>query len=280
MKVKGSDSMRYRKLGAMVAGGLTLAWAASASADAITYLTQSRSVTASTSVEGFARGGTSTSPTTDTQNQTQTADGFATFNGNASVSSALGADAPMATGSASQMSMLGSTGFTAEGTVAANSSLAEQIGPGTGSGSTSFHITFNVAQAMSYTFSATLNSSVAPAFPGNTSASLSMTGPGGVNVFAPITTVNITGFTSKGTLAAGQYTVMMDANATSNDESSEFVNYDFSLADGAPITQLDGTASAVPLPVAAPVALVMLGGLGVGGFVQRRYRGWVRDSLA
>jgi hypothetical protein len=277
-QVKGSRLMRCWKLSVVAAAG-GLGFVPFVHADAITYETQTRVVSVKSLAEGFARGGTSMSPTTEHQSQSQSAGSFGDFNGDVSVTSTFGPGSPMATSSAQQTSSLGSTGFSASGRVSANSSLATELGPANSSGSTSFHITFDVAQAVSYTFSANLNSSVDPAAPGNTDAIIRLTGAHGVNVFTPITTVNLVDFQSQGTLAAGRYTLAMNASATSNDETDEFVNYSFSLADGPVVLQNGPSLAPVPLPAAAPMTVTTLTVLAIGGLVRRRYRGWVRTTM-
>ncbi|HEX4054180.1 MAG TPA: hypothetical protein VHX86_07940 [Tepidisphaeraceae bacterium] len=275
--------MRCRTLVMVVAAvGLGLGCAASVYGDPITYETQARSVSASSSTTGFARGGTAESPTTLQQNQSQQANGFGDFDGSASATSAFGPNSPMSTASSQQQSSLNANGFSASGSVTANSSLATQVGPASSSASTAFHITFDVSQPESYTFNVNLNSSVDPAVPGNTSASIRFTNAQGDNVFAPLTTVNLPAVQIQGTLAAGVYSLAMDAQAASNDQSTNFVNYNFSLLDGSGSpTLLDGNsgAPAVPLPPAASATLAMLASLAAIGYVRRRYRGWVRLAM-
>jgi hypothetical protein len=149
-----------------------------------------------------------------------------------------------------------------------------------------FHITFDVAQSEAYAFTANLNGSNDPAVPGNSSASIHLTDALGDNVFAPITTVNLINFQTQGTLAAGMYKLTLDAQATSNDQSANFVNYSVALAAGDnPVSLLNGVANpvstpAVPLPAAAPITLLMLASMGLAGYVRSRFRARVRHSMA
>jgi hypothetical protein len=281
--------MLSSKLGWVVAAsGLMMGCVSSAFGTSvpITYETQARSVSTNSTATGFTRGGTNTTPTTDTQNQTQQANGFGIFSGNASVTSALGPDSAMATASGSQQSSLNVNEIDASGAVRADSNLGLGIGPSNASASTSFHVTFNVAQSEAYAFSANLNGSNDPAVPGNTSASIRLTDNAGNDLFSPISTVNLVNFQTQGTLAAGVYSLVFDAQATSNDESANFVNYSFSLAAGDnPLTLLNGVADptgpvAVPLPAAAPVTLLMLASLGVAGHLRSRSKQRVRRSVA
>jgi hypothetical protein len=251
----------------------------------ITYETQSRSVSANSSATGFSRAGTSLAPMTDQQSQSQMANGLGDFNGNVGVTSTLGPGNTMATGSAVQQSSLTASAFSATGAVRADSTLGTGAGPANSSASTVFHVTFDVQQAESYAFSANLNGSLDPVAPGNTSASIQLMDAAGDNLFAPISTVNLLNFQSQGTLAAGVYSLILDAQATSDDQNSNFVNYSVALSAGgdptllgAEVAQNPGTAS-VPLPPAASATLLMLAGLGVVSYVRRRYSGWVRFSL-
>jgi hypothetical protein len=241
----------------------------------MTYDTQVRSVSVNSMATGFTRGGTNTAPTTDTQNQSQQANGFGIFGGNTSVTSALGPGSAMATAMASQQSTLGLNELSASGSVRADSSLGLGTGPSNSSAATSFHVTFEVSQAESYAFTANLNSSNDPAIPGNTSAGIQLTDNAGNNLFAPISTVNLVDFQTQGTLAAGVYNLTFDAQAVSNDESANFVNYSLSLSAGDGLTQLDGVATgpvAVPLPAAAPMTALMLAGLGLAGYLRSRLK--------
>ncbi len=133
---------------------------------------------------------------------------------------------------------------------------------------------------------ANLNGSNDPAIPGNTSALIRLTDNAGNDLFTPISTVNLVNFQTQGTLAAGVYSLAFDAQATSNDESANFVNYNFSLAAGDnPLTLLNGVADptgpvAVPLPAAAPMTLLMLASLGLAGHLRSRSIERVRRSVA
>src|ERR1700689_4761231 len=147
-KVKGSCSMRSRKLGwIVVAGGVALGCISTAygSAVPIAYETQDRSVSANSMASGLTRGGTNTTPTTDTQSQSQQANGFGVFGGNASVTPTLGPDSALATASASQQSSLNVNEIDASGAVRADSALGLGVGPASSSATTVFHITFDVA---------------------------------------------------------------------------------------------------------------------------------------
>ncbi len=275
--------MSSRKLCVMAAaGGLALGFAASAYGDPITYQTQSRSVSATSMATGFARGGTSPSSTTLQQNQSQQANDFGAFDGNVTATSTFGPASPMATSSAVQQSSLNATGFSVSGSVGANSDLGAELGPVGAAASTAFNITFDVTQAEPYSFDMNLKGAVDPAAPGNTSARLSLTNAQGGNVFAPITTVNLSDAQFQGTLAAGVYSLAMTAQAASNDQSTNSVDYAFSLAAGSSAllgADVNLDANIVPLPSAASAALAMMACLAAGGFVRRRYRDWVRLAM-
>ena len=257
-------------------------WAGSsalASQAPISYVTQDRSVSATSSATGVARGGTGTAPITDNQNQSQQAGGFGTFGGAASVESNLGPDNAISSASATQNSSLGGTGFSASGAVRADS-FWDVGGPAGGSSSSTFHITFNVAQAESYTLNASLNSSLDFASVGADTVKISLMDSGGKNVFSPITSINAPSVQIQGILDPGSYSFALDAATFSNDQSNNFVNYSVTLEDG-PITSniLNLNPSAVPLPSAWMDSMVMLGALGVLGIAKRGIPKLVRASM-
>jgi hypothetical protein len=78
----------------------------------------------------------------------------------------------------------------------------------------------------------------------------------------------------------------LDAQAISDDQSNNFVNYSLALSTSdAPLTLSNGGVTpiaagpvAVPLPAAAPSALLMLAGLGLAGYVRSRSGQAVRNS--
>ncbi|MGD0463456.1 MAG: hypothetical protein ABSB74_13310 [Tepidisphaeraceae bacterium] len=282
--------MRFRKLGLMVVAG-GLAWGCISSAYGssvpITYETQDRSVSANSTASGFSRGGTNTAPITDQQSQSQQANGMGVFNGNAGVTSTLGPGSPLATASAVQQSSLNVNQIDAGGYVRADSNLGTGIGPAISSATTALHITFDAAQSQAYAFTANLNGSTDLALPGNTSAAIQLTDASGNNLFAPITTVNLVNFQTQGTLAAGVYKLTLDAQAISNDQSANFVNYSLSLTtSGNSPTLSNGvgnppsTARAVPLPPAAPITLLMLASMGIAGYLRSRFRQRAGHSIS
>jgi hypothetical protein len=238
---------------------------------AISYVTQTRSVSASSSATGVARGGTDTTPTTNNQSQSQQAGGFGDFNGGAMASSAIGPLSASASASASQVSSLTPTGFNASGSVRANTSFGDD-GPATGTAITAFHISFDVQQAEAFTFTTTLNSSGDLASPGNTTTSIHFTDNSGNNVIAPIETVNLNAFQTTGTVGPGVYSVTLDAEALSNDESSNFINYDLGLSVPGSVQVTGGpvVGAVAPLPSAAKSAVLMLLGLAAMGWLKRR----------
>jgi hypothetical protein len=255
----------------LTAGGLALAVAAGAaegSAVPISYEVQSRSVSVSTSVAGFTRGGTSLSPTINQQSQSQRAGGFGDFAGDVGASSTLGPQSTQADAVAVQNSSLGGTGFSASGFVQTDSFLGTS-GPANASSSSVFDVTFSVSREEGYTFIANLSGTS-----GATTASISLTDASGNHVFAPIKTVNLKGFDAQGILRAGTYWLAMDATAGSSGDSSNSVNYSISLADGALGTSnATATSTAVPLPPAWLDTAVMLGGLGLISLTRRRVPG-------
>ncbi|MGD0769805.1 MAG: hypothetical protein ABSB42_16600 [Tepidisphaeraceae bacterium] len=256
----------------LTAGGLALAVAAGAaegSAVPISYVVQSRSVSASASATGFTRGGTSLSPTTSQQTLSQQSGGFGDFAGNVGASSTLGPQSAQATAAAVQNSSLGGTGFSASGFVQTESFLGTS-GPASASGNSVFDVTFNVSQEQGYTFIANLSGTA-----GATAASIRLTDVSGNNVFAPITTVNLKGFQTQGILQAGTYSLALDATASSIGDGGNSVSYSISLADGAVGTPSDGiaTSTAVPLPPAWLDTVAMLGGLGLISLARRRALG-------
>jgi hypothetical protein len=259
--------------------GLWAGSSALASQAPISYVTQDRSVSATSSATGVARGGTGAAPITDNQNQSQQAGGFGTFAGAASVESNLGPDNAIATASAMQNSSLGGTGFSASGAVRADS-FWDVGGPASGSSSSTFHITFNVAQAEAYTLSASLNSSLDFASIGADTVKISLTDSGGNNLFSPITSINAPSVQIQGILDPGLYSFALDAATFSNDQSDNFVNYSVTLDDG-PITSniVNLNPSAVPLPAAWMDSLVMLATLAAIGIVKRRVPKLVRASV-
>ena len=174
----------------------------------ISYLNQNRSVSANSSATGVPRGGTSSMPITDQQSESQQASGLGVFTGMAAASSTIGLQS--ATSSASQTSTLGDYGFSACGSVIADSGLGSG-GAANSSSSSVFDITFSVAQTESYTFDASLDS---PGDPGNPTAAtwraLRWTKKAGKNVFAPITSVNVSDYGDIGDIQTGNY-VFTDA---------------------------------------------------------------------
>lgn len=263
-----------------VVAGLWLAGVAEGSAVGISYVAQDRSVSASSIATGLTQGGTGNAPVTDSQNQSQQANGFGGFSGNASVVSDLGSQNAEASGSATQNSTLGATSFSASGAVRGDSFVALG-GPAIGAGSTVFHITFDVAQSETYSFAASLNGSNDFEIPTSDSVNIKLTNGSGGNLFAPITSVNLANFQASGVLAPGTYMLALDISATSTDQSDNFVNYNISLQDGAlnGPTNEPTAPSAVPLPSAFTDSLVMLGGLGIAGLAKRRMGRWVRVSM-
>ena len=149
-------------------------------------------------------------------------------------------------------------------------------GPASGSASSVFHVTFDVAQAESYKFTASLNSSNDFAIPTSDQVNIQLTN-GGSNIFAPITAISVSGLELKGTLNPGTYVFAMDVSAASTDQSDNFVNYSVALADGN--VAAGPVSNAVPLPSALTESLVMLGGLGIATMVRRRTPAWARASM-
>jgi hypothetical protein len=198
------------------------------------------------------------------------------FNGSVTADSDIGPQSAAANATASQTSSLGDTGFSASGSVVADSVFGTD-GPANSAGGSVFHITFNVAQAESYVFSADLTGSKDLSELGATSSLIQLMDGAGNNIFAPITSVNLSGFTLAGTLDPGTYSLALDVKATSDDESKNFVNYSVSFADG-PETPTGSTggvivSNPVPLPSSGLGAIVMLSCLGAYGLVRRRLPG-------
>jgi hypothetical protein len=247
----------------------------------ISYLNQNRSVSANSSATDVPRGGTSSMPITDQQSESQQASGLGVFTGMAAASSTIGLQS--ATSSASQTSTLGDNGFSASGSVIADSVLGSG-GPANSSSSSVFDITFSVAQTELFTFDASLDS---PGDPGNPTAglaSITLTKKAGKNVFTPITSVNVSDMEISGTFKPGTYSLMLDVMTSSGDENKDFVNYDISLTDSVIATSTgstqgsggsDGTTtSPVPLPSSWIMSLVMLLALGAADWVRRQRRAW------
>jgi hypothetical protein len=275
--------MRNGKVKLVCAGvvaGLWLAGVAEGSAVGISYVAQNRSVSASSSATGLIRGGTSDAPVTENQDQSQQANGFGGFAGSVSASTNLGPQSAQASASATQNSTLGPTSFSASGAVRADS-FSEFNGPVQGSASTVFHITFDVAQTETYAFSASLNSSSDFEIPTSDSVKIELTNSSGSNLFAPITSINLSNFQVNGLLAPGTYVLALDIAATSADQSDNFVNYNVSLVDGPVngVTNLPTAPSPVPLPSALTDSLAMLAGLGIVGLAKNRIARWVRGSI-
>jgi hypothetical protein len=253
------------------------------SAVPISYTAQDRSVSASSSATGFPRGGTNPSPVTNQQSESQQASGDGDFSGNVAAQSSVGPQSAGASSSAVQQSTLGDTGFSASGSVTADSVFGTD-GPANSSGSSMFQITFNVAQAEAYVFTANLTAITDPGEPGATMASIKLTkAKGGKNIITPITSVSLSNYTVDGTLKPGNYTFTLDTQAASNDQNFDSVNYSISLVDGsagtsngglAPVAGV-GSSSAVPLPSSGLTAAVMLSVLGIAGLMRR----WIRASM-
>src|SRR5277367_547942 len=98
--------MKYRRSASLVVlGGMAaLAMGAEARGSAVpfSYTAQDRSVSASSSATGFARGGTSSAPVTHQQSESLQANGFGDFNGSAAVDSSIGPQSAGASASAVQ----------------------------------------------------------------------------------------------------------------------------------------------------------------------------------
>jgi hypothetical protein len=260
------------------AAGLWLGGVAEGSQVAISYELQNRSVSATSSATGFARGGTEGTPVTDKDNHSQQSSGFGAFGGAVSATSDLGPQSANADASASQSSTLGTSGFNASGTVQADSFI-NTGGPASASAASVFHITFDVTQAESYTFTASLNSSKDFEITNSDQVDIKLTDGGGNNVFSPITAISLSDFKLNGTLNPGTYAFSLDASAASADQSNNFVNYNIAMSAGAPSVEAGPVSNAVPLPPAATNSLVMLGGLGLAVIVKRRFASWIEKTM-
>ena len=268
MKYRGSaSSIVLVGMAALVMGA-----EARGSAVPISYTAQDRSVSASSSTTGFARGGTSSAPVSHQQSESQQANGFGEFNGNVAAASSIGPQSAGASAAAMQQSTLGNTGFSASGSVMADSVLGTG-GPANSIGSSVFQITFDVSQVESYVFTANLSAADLDA----ATASISLTRTkSGRNIFTPITSVSLSDYTIDGILAPGHYSFKLDTQVTSEDAKDDSINYSISLADG-PVTSAvegitQGCPSAVPLPSSGLTASVMLCAAGMVGLLRRRIR--------
>jgi hypothetical protein len=274
--------LSHVKRAAALAASFALAAAANAAVVPITYQSQDRSVSVTSSATGFPRGGTSTTPQTDNQNQSQQAPDLNNFNGNAAVSSTEGLQTASAT--ASQQSTLGPNGFAATGSVLADSNLGGGQ-PASATSASLFQISFNVNQAESYTLNASLSSDGDPADPAANQASIALTNAAGQDPFAPITSVKAGNVQIQGTLAPGAYEFTLSAQAMSNDANQNFVNYGVSLADGpAPISGIGSNSgpgginqgpAPVPLPSSGMISLTMLAALAAADWLRRKRRAWL-----
>ena len=265
------------------AAGLFAVATARGSQVPISYLVQDRSVSASSSATGFARGGTSSTPVTDVQNESQQAANMDDFAGDATANSTIGPQGASASAAAVQQSSLTSTGFSDSGSVSSDTVFGTG-GPANSASSSVFQITFKVSKAESYTLTVNLGSSTDPAEPGATVSTISLTSKAGKNVFTPITSVKLSDYTVQGKLKAGTYSFVMDASTTSNDANFNSVDYSVSLADGPVLSSVNNVAapvgtSAVPLPSSGVTALAMLAALGAGGALRRRLPRWIRLSM-
>jgi hypothetical protein len=260
------------------AAGLWLGGVAEGSQVAITYELQNRSVSATSSVMGFARGGTEGTPVTDKDNHSQEAGDFDVFGGTATATSDLGPQSASANASASQNSTLGAGGFSASGTVMADSFL-NVGGPASASAASVFHVTFDVSQAENYTFTASLNSSKDFEITNSDQVDIKLTDSGGNNGFSPITVISLSDFKLNGTLNPGTYVFSLDTSAASADQSNNFVNYNIALSADAQSIEAGPVSNAVPLPSAATASLTMLGGLGVVAMIKRRAAKWVEKCM-
>jgi hypothetical protein len=258
-----------------VAAGLWLAGVAEGSQ--ISYVVQNRSVSASSSASGFARGGTEGTPVTDKDSHSQQASGFGAFGGTASASSDLGPQSASASASASQNSTLGPSGFAASGSVMADS-FVNVGGPASASAASVFHITFDVTQTENYSFTASLNSSKDFEITSSDQVNIRLTS-GGSNAFSPITAISLSDFKLNGVLNPGEYVFALDTSAASADQSNNFVNYSVALSTSDPNISAGPVSNAVPLPSSATESLIMLGGLGVVAVIKRRTMSGIEKSL-
>jgi hypothetical protein len=249
-----------------------------AAAVPFSYTAQDRSVSATSSATGYPATASNPGPITDSDGETQTANGYAQFSGNAAAQSNIGAGNAFADGSASQQSSLTSTGFSASGSVTADTVFGIG-GPANSTAGSIFNITFDVSQAESYVFSANLFATTDPGEADATMASIALThAKTGKNVITPISAVNLSNFSTTGTLKAGLYDYTLDIQAASNDANLDSINYDISLIDG-PVQSAGGIAptaggggSAVPLPSSGLTALAMLSALALAGLARRYVR--------
>jgi hypothetical protein len=261
----------------VLAGMAALAIGAEARGSAVpfSYSAQDRSVSANSSTTGFARGGTSSAPLTNRQSESQQANGYGDFSGNVAADSSIGPQSAGASASAMQQSTLGGTGFSASGSVVADSVLGTG-GPANSTGSSVFQITFDVSQAESYVLTANLGAMINPAEPDAATASITLTSTEtGNNIIAPITALS--DHTIDGILKAGTYSFKLDTQVASEGENYDSINYSISLTDGPVVASAaDGInqvgPSAVPLPSSGLTALVMLCAWGLAGWLRRLIR--------
>jgi hypothetical protein len=273
---KGGAMFRGKQAGLIVLAGIGVAFGSKASGAAvpISYSEQDRSVSAVATDTGSARGGTISIPETVEHNDSQTAPNFSAFGGGVAAEATLGPQSAGSEAQAVQESSLSSTGFSDSGEVVTGSVVGGN-GRAGALASSVFQITFNVAQAIGYTFDASVIGASNPALMGTTEASITLTTKAGKNVFAPVTSVKLSDFVEKGTLEPGTYTFSFDTEAATGVESQDSVTYSVSLLDGpVPAAVSVISSSSIPLPSSGLAATVMLSGLGIAGFVRRRRAVW------
>jgi hypothetical protein len=254
----------------MLSGGRT------AMADAIHYDEQSRAVAVDANVTGFTRAGTSLTPRTVDQNSALPAYGFSPFSAGLSAMGQLGAASPVTFATASQQSVLGATGFTSGGAVQAGSIFAGN-GSGSATADSTFHVTFDVATALTYVLSASLTGSTGAASP---QVNLNFTNQAGDALFAAVSSAAAGNFSFSGTLLPGTYGVAFDVKAMNDSGTTDSLAYAITFQTAGVATQTSSTLTAraaeeapvsVPAPPAVFSAALTMIGLSGAAFLRRRF---------
>ncbi|MDP9172247.1 MAG: hypothetical protein M3O30_00075 [Planctomycetota bacterium] len=250
-------------IGLILGSAAPMAWAAGAS---ITYLDQIRSVSADANASDF-------SGTPDHHNDQMQAPGFDPFDGFTTETALVGAagSGPTSTATGDQQSTLGPSGMTMQGHVQADSTFHAN-GSGSAVAESLFAVDFSIGQTSDFVLRVDLNSAPDLVVPGNSSISIELKDSKGNSLVGPVQDLNVSNFQKTAALSPGKYALIVIAQAKSNDESFNFINYTVGLSTTNDVvsTPLPGEPTAVPLPPALFTAGSLLVGLGMVARVRRR----------
>ncbi len=253
---------RWVAVGGASLGFVQAAFAASASNGDMTFLSQSRGVAVSARATDF-------SDLTDQRDAHQDAANFNSFSGQSNTSALVGAfsSGPSSRSNASQNSSLWENMIIDSGSVSADSSF-HYNGDGLSTASSVFHVDFSAATAFDYTLAAKIDAIIDFTNTDNTTAVLELTDSQHNILIGPLPIGSLNDFSQSGQLPAGSYSLMMDVQASSDNEINNFIQYGMSFQTSP--GSLTPDIATVPLPAAGPAVLMMLAGMLLVGAIRRR----------